>query len=198
MIVLLAVFFLTAMFGYPYWWAAICRMRMLRRLERVCRENGFRFRPLKKPLWFVRNRGDKYELLIENQTRVLAVKLWSAYRRDSVLVLARDGKISERRQAPVVLDVRRNAQGTKSVRGGGRVRRTILPLSQKDRRSVTKLLLVYPSYQKMMRQTGEGEISLHSGDVIFDKILISPSALEKLLTEEKIEKEGQNPTIILR
>ena len=191
MAIIVIVLLLAAMLGYPYWSAAILRTRMLRRLKRTCREMGFRLRPLRSNLFFLRNRADSYDLLIEGRDRIYAVKLWSAYRRDGTLLITRDGRVRERRQAPVVLDVRRDARGARSEGRAFPVRRTRLALSPKEKRTVTRLLLVYPAYRSIVRQTETGEIPLRCGDDFLDKMLITPIALEKRLRENSVEGEGK-------
>ncbi len=190
------ILFLVAL-GYPYWWAAILRWRMVRRLGRVSRECGFRLRPLRKPLLFIRNRGQHYDFLIENKERIFAIKLWSAYRADSFLVITEHLRVFQRKYAPVPLDVRRNAKAAKSEGRARPVPRTKLSLSLKETRSLTRVFLVYPSYRAILRQERTGERRLMSGDSVFDKILYSPSALEGVLRDcdpskkEKTEEESQ-------
>lgn len=195
MAIFVIVLFAVAL-GYPYWWAAILRYRMIRRLRGVCRERGLRLRPLRKFLVPIRNRGAEYDLLIENKERIFAVKLWSAYRRGDTLVVTKNGQVRHRRYAPVVLDVRRGAKPARSESGARSVRRTKLSLSPKETRTVTRILLVYPSYRAILREEGRGERRLASGDPIFDKQLHSPSSLESLLRSEESSRENgeaQNP-----
>lgn len=184
MLALLVIVLLIFALGYPYLSAMLSRHRMMKRLKKTCRDCGFRFRPLRRVTLLIRNRGNRYDFLIENKTQVLAVKLWSAYRQGSVLVVTDRGRVFERRYAPILMDVRRNAKVSKMEGRRQAVRRTQLPISTKDPRPQTKLLLVYPSYREVLRQVGEQEHPLSSGDVIFDKRLVSPSALERLLREQ--------------
>ena len=184
MLALLVIVLLLFTLGYPYLSAMLARYRMLRQLKKTCGECGFRLRPLRRGTFVIRNRGNRYDFLIENKTQALAVKLWSAYRKGSVLVVTDRGRVFERRYAPILMDVRRNARASKMEGRRQAVRRTQSPISPKDPRPLTKLLLVYPSYREVLRQTGEGELPLSSGDVIFDKRLVSPSALERLLREQ--------------
>ena len=191
MTVLLVILLLALAVGYPYLSAVFLRSRMLRRLERTCRDCGFRFRPLRSFFWFVRNRGGRYDLIIENKTQVFAVKLWSAYRRDGILVITEKGRVFVRRYAPILLDVRRDAKEARADSRQRPVCRTVTPLSEKDRRPLTKILLVYPSYRAILRQDKGEELPLKSGDVAFDKTILTPSALEKLLRERGEGSESQ-------
>ena len=186
MAIVVILLFLAAL-GYPYWWSAILRYRMLRRLGQTCRAHGYRLRSLRGTLLFVRNRGQKYDFLIENKEQVFAVKLWSAYRRDSALVITRNLRIFERRYAPILLDVRRDAKAARSEGRARVVPRTKLSLSAKDSRKLTRVLLVYPSYSAILRQETAGERRLRSGDLVFDKQLHTPSSLEGLLNREPQE-----------
>ncbi len=184
--------------GYPYWWTAILRCRMIRRLRRVCGECGFRLRPLRKLWFFARNRGDRYDLFIENKERIFAVKLWSAYRRDDRLVITKRGRIYIRRYAPIVLDVRRGAKAAKNEGREYAIPRTRLPVSQKEKRDITRILLVYPSFRAILRSDEKGESRLISGDSVFDKRLHTPSSLEGVLRSfdrSQEEKENQDTNI---
>ena len=181
--VIFVIILLAAGLSYPYWWACILRYRMVASLRRICAECGFRLRPLRRLWIFVRNRGERYDLLIENRERILAVKLWSAYRRDDSLVITRLGRVYRRRYAPVVLDVRRDAVAAKGEGRAHSVRRTKLLVSPRETREITRVLLIYPSYRAILCSDGKQEKRLVSGDLIFDKRLHTPSSLEGLLRD---------------
>ena len=182
MLTFIAILLAVAALSYPYAAAAVSRFRMLRRLARVSRGLGFRFRHRGMPS-VARNRGRRYDLLIENEEKIFAVKLWSAYRRDSALLVNEIGEIRERRRIREPLSVRRKKpQHHRSLALA--VPRTRLTLRKTESRSVTRILLVYPSYREVLAERDCRTVRLGSGDNLFDKLLYSPSAFEALLRRE--------------
>ena len=182
MLIVLVILLLIAALSYPYLSAAIAKYRMLRRLARVSRSLGFRFRH-RGSLSLSRNRGRRYDLLIETERRIYAVKLWSAYRNGSVLLLGERGRVREQRRIHEPLAVRRKKpQYHRSLALA--VPRTRLMLRKTEKRPVTRILLVYPSYREILVKKRDQILRLSSGDPIFDKLLYSPSAFEKLLRQE--------------
>ena len=185
MLIFLAILLLAAALCYPYLSAAISKYRMLRRLAGISRSLGFRFRH-KGMACLSRNRGRQYDLLIENERRIYAVKLWSSYRNGTTLLLGKQGRVREQRRVVEPLSVgRKKPYEHRSFALA--VPRTRLTLRKNEKRSVTRILLVYPSYREILAKK-EGRVTrLSSGDPIFDKLLYTPSALEQLLCRESEE-----------
>ena len=185
--IIVILLLLAATLGYPYLSAAILRHRMLCRLEAVCHAAGYRLRRLRRPILLSRNRSGRYDLLIENRTEVLAVKLWSAYRRGTSLI-CEGGRVRERHTVSPPLRV--NKDELPRSRDGRLlpVRRTRSPLHPNDRRTLTRILLIYPSYRSVSVSRDGGERVLSSGkDTVFDKLLFSPSSLQSY-----VEARGEN------
>lgn len=188
MLVFLAILLLAAALCYPYLSAAISKHRMLRRLAKLSRSLGFRFRH-RGMAFLSRNRGRQYELLIENDRRIYAVKLWSAYRNGTSLLLGERGRVRERRRVIEPLSVRRKKPYDHRSFALA-VPRTRLSLRKKEKRAVTRILLVYPSYREILTKKEGRVVRLSSGDAIFDKLLYSPSALEQMLRREAEERNA--------
>ena len=182
-LLVLVILLLCVLPFYPYLSAVVAKHRMLRRLRRVCGECGYRYRPLRRHPALALHGGEGYELVVESKTRVLTIKLHSAYRRGTVLVLREDGSVLERQDAPLLMDVRRGARASRIERRERRLRPIPLPTSPKETRPVTGFLLVYPSYREVLRQRGDREERLTGGDRVLGMRLISPSALEALLRQ---------------
>lgn len=185
MLLLLVVLLLIAILSCPYWWAAILKCGMLRRLTRLARSSGYRVRKRNPWIAFSRNRSSSYDLLIGKAGKIYAVKLWSAYHRRRTLLLRETGKISERWESYPPLRVRKKEAPRVMESRPRPAPRTKLPASLKKKAGVERLLLIYPSYSEIRILREGKETRLFGGDVIFGKRITSPTALSALLTAEE-------------
>lgn len=194
-IIAFSVLLLVGVCVYPYIWGDLLKARMLKKLRVTARASGFKYRRSYKNIFFVRNRSPKYDLLIYDDKRLYAVKLWSAYFVRSTLVINRAGKIRERKETRPVFDMSDGRRQLRRVNGFVHsVPKTKIAKRYLVGREVQRVLLVYPSYKSMVFFDGKRDIPINTGDEIFDKIVYSPSAFmtelkSKGTVSESIEKD---------
>ena len=179
-VIIASVLLISAAVAYPYAEGVILKARMLKRLRIEARDAGFKYRRFYKNIFFVRNRGAHYDFIIYDEKRLFAVKLWSSYFQGSALAITEKGRVIERRKTRPVFKLRERSADfvllrPKSVRPTKIAKRFTLG------REVERILLVYPSYDKIIAKIGAGEVELKSGDLLFSKTLYSPSAFIKRL-----------------
>lgn len=184
LIIILVILLLSGALLYPYISCAVLRDKMVRRLGEEASRAGFKLRVLYRHVFFVRNLSEEYDLLIYNDEILYAVKLWASYKRSTSLVLTRGGRVVERRTVGSVLDVSGSDNSHTVESAPLSVPRTKLSKKYSRGREVRRILLVYPSYQKMLRIEGRREIPIRSGDELFDKRVYSPSAFIEVLRED--------------
>lgn len=171
----------------PYVVTVWKRYKMLRRLTAVAAKNGFRIRRLRKLVCFSLNRAKKYDILFENKSCAYAVKLWSATKKDSTLVIKANGSIflSSMSASPLYVD------GTaKERRKNSRI--TSVPVTQNNFRvrkgkPVVNVLLYYPPYKEVVLDLGKSKRRVESGDRLFDKVFCVPAYFEKILCENAVD-----------
>ena len=191
MLVLVILLLLTVALLLPYGITLGLNARMLRRLERTCRETGFRMKRLHPILLPPRGRGRRYDLLLENRERIYAVKLWSATHTGCSLVVTGTGQVYEQKRGLLPMDLKQENRDLRAKGAKAAVPRTVLSLPVGEKRPVTRILLQYPAYREVLAETEQGLRRLSSGSPIFDKLLYSPSAFETLLRENCTAKSGQ-------
>ena len=163
----------------PYIAVTVKRRRMLRRLVRVARQAGFRPRRLHRFVCLSFNRGRKYDLLFECKTHCYAVKLWSAVRKNTTLVL-KNGCVSETATLYEPLMTGKREQG----RAKGREKRvpvTVNNFKVSRGKPVTGVLLFYPPYREITVEGVSRRKTLSTGDKMFDKIICFPGGFEEML-----------------
>ncbi len=182
-VITLAVLLLVGAWVYPYVTAIMMKARMLKSLRVTARGAGFRYRRSYKNIFFVRNLSRKYDMIIYNEEKLYAVKLWTSYFSYNTLVVTKEGKIREQRRTRPVFQM--NGSNTVYTKGFlRRVPRTGLHKKYKKGREVEQILLIYPSYESIRAESGRGYIKLKTGDELFGKIIYSPSAFMTRLREE--------------
>lgn len=187
-VITLALLLLVGAWVYPYVTAIMIKARMLRSLRVTARGAGFRYRRSYKNIFLVRNLSRKYDMIIYNEEKLYAVKLWTSYFAYNTLVVTKDGRIREqRRTRPVFQMGESNTVYTKGFLR--RVPRTVLHKKYAKGREVEQILLIYPSYESIRAESGMGYVKLKTGDKLFGKVIYSPSSLMK-----KLRKEGTKNT----
>ena len=177
---------------YPYVSAILLRARMLKTLRERARAYGFKYRRFYKNSFLVRNRSPKFDMVIYNEKKLYAVKLWSSYFVHNKLCVTKRGRMFERRQTrPVFQMTDKKYTFINTPRLS--VPKTRLAKKYLRGREVERILLIYPSYETVGVYDGKSEIKLRTGDELFGKILYSPSAFRELLrsqapTEQKTKK----------
>lgn len=179
MLFALAVLLIAAVLLFPYVSTVWHRRKMLSRLEAIAKRSGFRLRRLHRMTVFSRNSGERCDFLVENRQYVFAVKLRSAVRRNVTLRIASGGLATEEITGRVPLWTDRKRRTHTTRRKAGSVQLPALPLKYAGKRAIVPVLLVYPSYREVLAEQAGEWVSLHSGDVIGEQTLYSPSAFEK-------------------
>lgn len=167
----------------PYILVAVKRRKMLRRLCTAARRCGFRVRSRRRFAHLAPNRGREYDLLFECKTHAYAVKLWSAVRKNTSLVI-RGGYAAEVGKISAPLETGRNAEGG-FFGVGKRVPVTKNKFRMKRAKTVKNILLIYPPYREMTVVNSSVRKKLAFGDEIFGKTLLLPGDFEKLLEENR-------------
>ena len=187
-VISIAIALLLGAWIYPYITGIALKGKMLGALRETARGAGFRYKRSYKNIFFVRNRSSKYDIVIYNEKKLYAVKLWSSYFAYNTLAVTQKGKVSEhRRTRPVFQIADGNVIYTRGFEHS--VPRTKLPRKYAKGREVEKILLVYPSYESIVAESAKGEKKLKTGDELFEKILYSPSAFMTRLKSEAQKKD---------
>lgn len=170
----------------PYISVVMKRRKMLKRITAAAAENGCKIRTLHKFVCLSPNRGAQYDLIIGNKTRVYPIKLWSAVRRNSTLVIKKNGYVFETYGTASPL----HTENAKKYTVKGRelaVRATRDNFKVRSDRTVTPILLYYPCNKLVLADLGNSKRKIEFGDTVFKKILCSPTMLEKMLASDKKE-----------
>ena len=183
--VFIVLIILLGLIFYPYILTALSTAKMLSKLRRIAKREAYHIIPLKKFLWFQRNFSKNYDFLIEGRGITIAVKLFSAVRRNSGLVIKPDGtaSISSKQTAPMEI-----YPGTKKKERVGDIFGKNVKISELSEnwnviegKNVDKVLLVYPSFSEMVFFDGREEAELRSGDTVFEHTIYTPYGLEQKL-----------------
>ncbi len=165
----------------PYIVIVYKRRRMLKRLKYVAHASGFRVRHLHRAVCLSLNRTPKYDLLFENRDRAFAVKLWSATRRDSSLVILPDGRVAQVSKVPTELHTDEGKDRTVITGMARRLPRTKQNFNVKKDKPVDKFLLCYPPNKNIFVWQGGKRIKLSWGATLFGKVICLPSEFERML-----------------
>ncbi len=184
-IISMAVCLLAGALLYPYVSGMILKARMLKVLREKARGAGFKYRRFYKNLFLVRNRSSNYDMIIYNDKRLYAVKLWSSYFLHSKLCVTSRGRVFEKRRIRPVFQL--TDKKYIYMRGFRRsVPKTRLAKRYLKNREAERILLIYPSYEGIAVYDRGREVPLRTGDELFGKLLYSPSAFMSLLNESKV------------
>ena len=188
-VIVVSVLVIASAVAYPYVEGIMLKAQMLKRLREEARNAGFKYRRFYKNIFLVRNRAAHYDLVIYDEKKLFAVKLWSSYFKGSSLVLTEKGRVIERRKTRSVFDLNKRSADFVLSRPQS-VRPTKIPKKYTVGREMERILLIYPSYDKIIAKRGAGEVILKSGDELFFKTVYSPSAFIKRLKEHSETKEN--------
>lgn len=168
----------------PYVNVVLKRRRMLKHVTATARASGFRVRYLHRFVCLSPNRLGAYDVLFESRSRAIAVKLWSAVKKDGALVIRENGTFYRTRTVPEPFEP--NKKRRRELRSGvRRVAVTRKNFKLKKDKPLTKVLLYYPPDREIAVQLADGRVGiLEMGDRVFDKLLCSPSRLEAMLKAE--------------
>lgn len=191
MLFVLAVLLIAAVLLFPYVSTVWHRGKMLRHLETVARRGGFRLRRIHRFTVLSRNSGGRCDFLVENRECVFAVKLRSAVRRNVTLRIGSEGLATEEITGRVPLWTDRKNRTHTTRRRAGNVHLPALPVKYAGKRIIVPVLLVYPSYREVLAEQGGEWSSVHSGDMVGEQTLYSPSAFEKRILSAAPRKTPQ-------
>ena len=78
-VVAVAILLLVGAYVYPYVGALILKAKMVKKLLRTVEKEGYSYRRSFRSIFLTRNLSRKYDIIIYNDKKLYAVKLWSSY-----------------------------------------------------------------------------------------------------------------------
>ena len=168
---------------FPYASVIVARHRAISALRIKLRHLGGRMRTLRRFPSCSANRTPKYDILVEKDDTFYAVKFWSAAHRNADLRIRADGKVGEERTTTAPLTPRGRVIEKKSKYSARPVPKTKYNFKVPNGKRVVRVVLVYPSYRSVILEKGSEICELHSGDLFFDKIILTPYAFLRLLSD---------------
>ncbi len=189
--IFLIILLIAAVLLFPYGWVVLHRHRMLNRLRKRAEALGYAWKPLRRDILFSRNLSSKYDLCVEGEAQVYAVKLWACYRRGTTLTIDGEGYIANRRRQRHPIEPN-EGNGDGSVwryTRRRRVPRTVLKSNEATEKKTVFVLLNYPTYDGIVFRGRGQEQPVLNGSVLFGKVFYTPSAFEKELYRSVKSKE---------
>ena len=182
--IFLLIAVIIAVIIYPYIAVAIYRYKAIAQLRVKLRQIGGRMRVLRTIAFISANRSSKYDLLVEKNEKLYAVKLWSCAHKNSDLRIYSDGRVGEERthKAPMIPKERVGDRSKTARYSARQVNKTLYNFKTPNSKKIINVLLVYPSYRNVILERNGEEKMLQSGDVFFDKIMLTPYAFLKMLS----------------
>ena len=172
-----AILFIAFMGLYPAVVRALARRRSLTRLCREIRRAGGKIRRLRRFPALARNCAKSSEFLVRCGDQQYDIKVWSPWHRDAELWIGADGRIFETQRVGAPLSPRQK-QSPRTIRG----RRYAVPsVTMRTRVPTQRILLITPSYRRILRREGRGVREIATGELIFDKILCTPASFLSML-----------------
>ena len=182
--IFLLIALIAAVVLYPYISVAVCRYKAISNLRSKLRRVGGRMRVLRSFAFASSNRSSKYDLLVEKDSVLYAIKFWSCTHKNTNLRIRSDGSVCEERilSAPITPKGPRKER-TVSYRAKY-VPKTEYNFKNLNDKKIINVILVYPSYKNIILDREGEESVLHSGDLFFDKIILTPLAFGKILSQK--------------
>ncbi|MBE6549970.1 MAG: hypothetical protein E7670_06035 [Ruminococcaceae bacterium] len=182
--IFLLIAVIAAVVLYPYISVAVCRYRAISNLRSKLRRVGGRMRVLRRFAFASSNRSAKYDLLVEKDSILYAVKFWSCTHKNTTLRIYSDGRVCEERMlgAPITPKGERKERAI-SYRAKY-VPKTEYNFKNLNDKKIINVILVYPSYKNIILDKGGEERVLHSGDLFFDKVILTPLAFGRILSQK--------------
>lgn len=169
---------------YPYIAVAIYRYKAIAQLRVKLRHIGGRMRVLRTFACLCANRSSKYDLLVEKNDILYAVKFWSCAHKNTDLRIYPDGRVGEERthKEPMTPKGRAGDKNKTARYSARQVNKTVYNFKIPNGKKIINVLLVYPSYRNVKLERNGEEKIMQSGDVFFDKIMLTPYAFFKMLS----------------
>ena len=167
----------------PYAILLVRRHKTVKEIKEVALGCGFKVKPLHKLVFFSRNRGKKYDYMLAGKHRIYAVKLWSATRADSTLVVC--GKSSYYVSGRVSEPFEQRDRGEYNLHSR-RLKAPEIKHSVKARqdREIIEIMLVCPAYKRVIQRRGNDILVYEQGDRIFGKRMYYPDGFKSLLFDD--------------
>lgn len=180
MLPIFLVLLVVAIASAPYVIMLVRRMKTLNEIKSLARKCGFKVKDANKLVFFARNKGASYDLLIADKQRVFAIKLWSALHSDSTLVVCPDNTYYIARG--VEEPFKQKDRGEYNLRNGrSRVPATRLTVKLRANREIIPILLLCPTYKRIMQRRGKDIVIYEQGDRIFGKRLYFADGFKELI-----------------
>jgi len=180
---LVAILFIAFVVLYPCVARAITRRHIFTRLCADIRRAGGKIRRQRRFPSFARNTAKGPELLVRVEGTQYALKLWTPWHRDAELWVDAQGQVFEARKASAPMNPR-GARRPRTVRGFRHAMPQIRARARTPRslRQVN-ILLVEPSYRRILRREGRVVSEVQAGDTLFGSILCTPAVFLALMTD---------------
>lgn len=188
--IVIAILFILFMCLYPYGARAISRRRMLRQLCTQIRRAGGKVRFLCRFPSLTRNCTKSPELLVRAGNVQYVVKLWTPWYRDANLCIDADGCAYETRTvgAPLTPRAKRRPRPLRGLRYT--VPSTKMRFRVPHAMQQMSVLLIAPSYRRILRREGGKWCELNMGDTLFEKILSTPADFLSLVCRAKADENA--------
>ena len=169
---------------YPYVSVAVCRYRAISNLRSKLRKVGGRMRVLRRFAFASANRSVKYDLLVEKDNVFYAIKFWSCTHRNITLRIKGDGRVCEERSSSAPMTPKGSRKERVISYRARYVPKTEYNFKNSSGKKIINVVLVYPSYKSIILDKGGEEHVLHSGDMFFDKVILTPLAFARILSQK--------------
>ncbi len=196
--VVLSPFLVALILMFPHASVVYRRRRMIKYITHTAEKQGFCVTPLHRLVCLSPNRGARYDILVQNRERAYAIKLWSFSKKQSTVVISKDGTVCEYRRVPEPLSP--NTERNYSIRGKKRnVPVTEQNFKIKKDKPVEFIMMYYPRNKDTFLDFGTHKKRLENGDRVFGKTVCSPTGFCKLLEEQNVSQDcadnAQNETV---
>jgi len=178
--VFLVLIIVLALISYPYILTAVACHKMLKKLRRIAKREAYDIIPLRRFWWLPNGLGGKYDFLLEGRGETVAVKLWTSFKKGSVLVISPDGTAALRSVVNEPMNINgRSAKKTDRLGKPVKIAEMTENWNAPESKSIERAFLVYPPFGDIRFNDGREEIALRYGDSVFEKKIYEPYNLEQ-------------------
>lgn len=164
----------------PYAVLILRRYKAVKEIKDVANGCGFKIKPLHNHVFFSLNRGKRYDYIFVGKHRIYAVKLWSAVRADSTLVVC--GKSSYYVSGKVNEPFEQRDRGEYNLHSRRiKVPETKHSLKVRQDKEVIEIMLVFPAYKRVIQKRGNDIFVYEQGDSLFGKRIYYPDGFKAML-----------------
>ena len=112
-----------------------------------------------------------------------AVKFWSCSHRNTDLRIHSDGRVAEERRFTAPITPKGPVKTRPVSYRAKYVPKTEYNFKNFNGKKIINVILVYPSYKNIILDKEGEERVLHSGDLFFDKVILTPLAFGRILSQ---------------